>query len=77
MTINRLARLPCYGPTDDNRDKPPAGPIVLPDGRLRCPGDHCRGVLNRHTPARCPDCQQPLDRPPRAPHVVATKQPAG
>lgn len=62
MTINRITQLPCYGPAEDNRLAPSAAPIVLPDGRLRCPGDHCRGVLNRHTPARCPDCLQLLER---------------
>ena len=75
--INRLARLPLYGPAEDNRDKPPEAPIRLDDGRLRCPGDHCRGVLNRHTPARCPDCLQALVRPPRPPRVVASPQAPG
>lgn len=70
--INRLAKLPIYGPADDNRAKPAAAPLVLDDGRLRCPGEHCRGVLNRHTPARCPDCLQALDRPPRPARPVAT-----
>ena len=68
--INRLARLPLYGPAEDNRDKPPEAPIRLEDGRLRCPGDHCRGVLNRHTPARCPDCLQALDRPARPQRIT-------
>jgi hypothetical protein len=60
--MNRLTGRP---PIKDNRDKPAAPPITLPDGRLRCPGEHCRGVLSKITPARCPDCLQELDRPPR------------
>ena len=52
-------RPPIYGPHDDNRGKPAAKPIREDDGRLKCPG--CSGILNKHTPARCPDCLQPLE----------------
>jgi hypothetical protein len=62
--INRLATLAIFGPPEDNRAAPPAAPLRFPDGRLRCPGAHCRGILNRHLPERCPDCLQAITRPP-------------
>ena len=46
----------------DNRDAKPMPPRRGPDGKLRCPGYHCAGILNRHTPDRCPDCLQPLEK---------------
>jgi len=58
--INRLATLPCFGPPTDNRAREPRSPTVLPGGQLRCPA--CLGILNRHTPARCPECLQAIDR---------------
>ena len=72
MTINRLATLPIHGPARDNREAPRLPAIVLDDGRLRCPGEHCRGIINRHTPPRCPDCLQPLltGKPPVDPRVL-------
>lgn len=56
-----IARQPSlFGPMpDDNRDKPAAAPIVR-NGRLYCPG--CAMLLNKHTPERCPQCRQLIDR---------------
>ena len=67
-----ITRLPIYGPPEDNRGAEPMIPIVLTDGFLRCPGKLCRGVLNRHTPKRCPDCLQPIivGAPPQEPRVL-------
>lgn len=50
---------------------PVAAPVRRPDGRIVCP--HCRAVLNRHTPARCPDCGQPLADIQHGGGVVADK----
>jgi len=52
-------QLPIYGPPADNRNEPPVKPRVEPDGRLKCPT--CSGILNKHTPPRCPECLQPLE----------------
>jgi len=46
----------------DNRDAAPLPPREEADGRLKCPGKHCTGILNKHTPTRCPDCLQPLEK---------------
>lgn len=51
-------------PTDpgDNRNAAPLPPRQTLDGRLKCPGEHCAGILNKHTPKQCPDCLQPLEK---------------
>jgi len=46
----------------DNRNAAPLPPRQEADGRLKCPGEHCAGILNKHTPKRCPDCLQPLEK---------------
>ena len=46
----------------DNRNAEPLPPRQGEDGRLKCPGEHCAGILNKHTPKRCPDCLQPLEK---------------
>jgi hypothetical protein len=44
----------------DNRDAKPLPPRQGPNGQLRCPGQNCANILNKHTPRRCPDCLRPL-----------------
>lgn len=46
----------------DNRDAKPLPPRQGPNGQLTCPGQNCANILNRHTPVRCPDCLQPLEK---------------
>lgn len=52
-------------PTDpgDNRNAKPLPPRQEPNGKLKCPGKHCAGILNKNTPDRCPNCLQPLEKP--------------
>jgi len=47
----------------DNRDAKPLPPRQGPNGQLKCPGQNCANTLNRHTPSRCPDCLQPIEKP--------------
>lgn len=35
-------------------------PIKTADGKLLC--RNCRTTLNKHCPASCPQCSQPIDR---------------
>lgn len=48
--------------TKDNRDAAPLPPKKGDDGRLKCPGKDCAGIINKITPERCPNCLQPLEK---------------
>lgn len=53
------------GKPKDNRNAAPLPPRQEEDGRLKCPGQDCSGIINKVTPERCPNCLQPLEKSKR------------